>query len=146
LKIRCATTKDIRSIYGLLGELGRPEPKSKQEKKKFEKLIQQYLSDNDKQIIIAEDNSKVVGMASIVFLTRLNQSKKEMWIPELIVSKDYQNKGIGKKLIAACISMAKKEGCFRIRLESGNKRKGTHKFYKRIGFEQYALSFRKHIK
>jgi len=133
-------------IFGLLDQLGRPSPKSKAEKKKFEKLIWQYISDNDKQIILAENNSKVIGIASIVYLTRLNQSKKEMWIPELIVSKDYQNKGIGKKLIAACSNVAKKEGCFRIRLESGNKRKSTHKFYKTIGFEQYALSFRKHIK
>ena len=146
MKIRNGITKDISEITKLLEELGRPQPKNKLERTKFEKLIQQYLSDDDKQILLAEDNSKIVGMASLVFLPRLNQNKPELWIPDLVVSKDYQNKGIGKELVKACVKIAKTKNCFRIRLESGNKRKDTHKFYKKTGFEQYALTFRKPVK
>ena len=146
MKIRNANSKDVSEITKLLGELGRPQPKNKLERAKFQKLIHQYLSDNDKQILLAEDDSKLVGMASLVFLPRLNQSKPELWIPDLVVSKDYRRKGIGKELIKACVKIAKTKNCFRIRLESGNKRKDTHEFYKKIGFEQYALTFRKVVK
>lgn len=145
MKIRNGTTEDICEIAKLLEELGREQPKNKVEKTKFEKLIHQYLSDSDKQILLAEDNSKTVGMVSMIFLPRLNQSKPELWIPDLVVSKDYQNKGIGKELIKACVKIAKTKNCFRIRLESGNKRKDTHEFYKKTGFEQYALTFRKSV-
>ncbi len=145
MKIRNGTTDDISEITRLLEELGRPQPKNKVGRTKFEKLIHQYLSDGDKQILLVEDNGKTVGMASMAFLPRLNQSKPELWIPDLVVSKDYQNKGIGKDLIKACIKIAKTRNCFRIRLESGNQRKGTHKFYKKTGFEQYALTFRKPV-
>ena len=146
MKIRTCTTKDVSEITKLLEELGRPQPKNKVERTKFRKLIHQYLSDSDKQILLAEDNSKTVGMASMVFLPRLNQSKPELWIPDLVVSKDYQNKGIGKKLIKACVKIAKTKNCFRIILESGNERKDTHEFYKKTGFEQSALTFRKPVK
>ena len=146
MKIRNGTTKDVSEITKLLGELGRPQPKNKLERTKFQKLIHQYLSDDDKQILLAEDDSKTVGMASMVFLPRLNQSKPELWIPDLVVSKEYRHKGIGKELIKACVRIAKTKSCSRIRLESGNKRKDTHEFYKKTGFEQYALTFRKPVK
>ena len=68
-----------------------------------------------------------------------------MYIPELIVSKDHQNKGIGKKLIEACIKLANDRKCHRIRLESGNQRKESHIFYKKLGFDQSALSFTKNL-
>jgi len=68
-----------------------------------------------------------------------------MYIPELVVSKDMRNSGIGKKLIQHCMILAKKKDCYRIRLESGNQRKESHKFYKNLGFEQSALSFAMNI-
>lgn len=145
MKIRNGKSKDIPEITKLLEELGRMQHKGRVEKAKFEKIIHQYLSNSDKQILLAEDDSKIVGMVSIVFLPRLNQSGSELWIPDLVVSKDYQNKGIGMQLIKTCAKIAKKKNCFRIRLESGNERKGTHRFYKKSGFEQYALTFRRII-
>ena len=66
-----------------------------------------------------------------------------MYVPELIVMEKYQNQGIGRKLINACVELAKEKKCHRIRLESGNQRKESHQFYKKLGFEQSSLSFRK---
>lgn len=78
-------------------------------------------------------------------LERLNQSLSEFWIPELVVSKKYRNQGIGKLLIQRCESLAKKKKCYRMRLESRNDRIGSHSFYKKIGFQQNALTFEKRI-
>ena len=112
----------------------------------FTKLVKKYLKDSDKEILIAEHNDvEIIGMASIVFLARLNQTYNEMYIPELVVFKNYQNKGIGKKLIESCIKLAKEKKCHRIRLESGNARKESHIFYKNLGFVQDAFSFSKEI-
>ena len=133
----------------LLVELGRPKPKNKLEEAKFRKIIRNHIAHEDKDILVAivvDNNSnykKIVGMASIVLSPRLNQATQELWIPELVVDSDYRNKGIGKKLVEACITKASKNRCFRIRLESGNERKASHAFYAKLGFEQYALSFKK---
>ena len=54
-------------------------------------------------------------------------------------------KGIGKKLINYCISLAKEKKYHRIRLESGHHRKESHKFYNHLGFEQPAIFFAKDI-
>ena len=145
LSIKKSTEKDIPSILNLLYELERPIPLDEDEIKIFKTKIQDYFLDSDKSILVAEQEKLVVGIVSIVYLQRLNRAKLEMYIPELIVTEKLRNSGIGKKLIQRCIVLAKEKNCYRIRLESGNQRKESHKFYKSIGFEQSALSFTKYV-
>jgi len=141
IKIRTATKNDVLAILELLYEMQRPKPKTKSEEAKFTKLVMQYVSGGEKKILVAVTDSKIVGLVSVMFLPRLNRTKQELYIPELVVTKKYRRLGVGKLLIESCIGIAKKKRCFRIRLESGNQRKEAHKFYKGIGFEQSALSY-----
>ena len=144
--VREASDKDIPIILGLLYDLGRPKPQKDSDSDTFRKLITKYLTDSDKQILVVVlDDVKIIGMASMVFLPRLNRTTLEMYIPELVVLEKYHNQGIGKKLINSCIVLAKEKKCHRIRLESGNQRKESHQFYKHLGFEQSALSFTKNL-
>ena len=144
--IRHAKNNDIPIILGLLYELGRPKPEKDSDVEAFRHLVKKQISDSGKLILVAEsDDVTVVGMVSLIFLPRLNQKGLEMYIPELIVTEKYQKNGIGTKLINACISLAKKNQCHKIRLESGNFRKESHQFYKNLGFESNSLSFTKNI-
>jgi len=146
VKIRPAKPNDVPIILGLLYELGRPKPNNDSDVDTFTKIVKKYLKDSDKEILIVEYNDvEIIGMVSIVFLLRLNRKDNEMYIPELVVLENYQNKGIGKKLIESCIKLAKEKKCHRIRLESGNTRNESHIFYKNLGFVQNALSFTKEV-
>ena len=122
LLIRNATEKDIPSILELLYELGRPEPVDNKEVKVFKNKIKDYFSDPTKIILVAETDSEIVGLVSIILLRRLNHAKFEMYIPELVV-KEKNRFSVGKKLITKCIEIGKKKSCYIIRLESGNQRK-----------------------
>jgi GNAT superfamily N-acetyltransferase len=140
--IRRAGMKDTDRIIELVSELGRPEPKNEEEIKHFAKLIQNYISEKDKKmILVAEIDSKVVGLISLVFLPRLNRSKPEAWIPDFIVDQEYRNKGIGRELLKKCIGIARKEKCWRIRLETGLSRKRAQRFYKMMDMKPFALAF-----
>ena len=142
ITIKEASKNDIPLILGLLYELGRPKPQKDSEVDSFRKLAKKYITDSDKQILVAVlDDTRIIGMVSMMFLSRLNRDSFEMYIPELVVIKEHQNQGIGKQLIDSCIAIAKKKNCHRIRLESGNQRKESHNFYNHLGFEQNAQSF-----
>ena len=146
LIIRGATKLDIPILLGLLYELGRPKPEIDSDVDSFRKLVNQYISDSDKEILVAVVNQvELVGLVSLMFLPRLNQKTYELYIPELIVSEKYQKSGIGSKLIDSCVELGKKKQCHRIRLESGNQRIASHEFYKNLGFVQYAQSFTKKL-
>lgn len=142
IKIRAAKKSDTNEILILLYQLGRPNPKTKSEKSIFEKRILQYLKEKDKKIFLATLDSKIVGLVSVIFVPRLNQTKPELYIPELVVLESHRKMGIGKSLIDFCIKVAKKKSCYRIRLESGNKRVTAHKFYQTLGFDQYAKTYK----
>ena len=145
ITIREASSKDIPVVLGLLYELGRPKPHNDYDINPFEKLTKTSIADSNKKILLVEFDREIIAMVSIMLLQRLNQTTLELYIPELIVRNKFQNQGIGKKLINSCISIAKEEKCHRIRLESGNQRKDSHKFYKKLGFEQSGLSFTKNL-
>ena len=99
ITIRESTYDDIPSLLELLYELGRPKPQKDNELETFTKLLKTYMQEDNKKILVAEiENSKIVGMVSIVFLSRLNQNTLEMYVPELIVSQNYRSNGIGKKI------------------------------------------------
>ena len=123
----------------------RPRPLNDDEVKIFKTKISDYFLDSQKNIIVAQQDKKIVGVASIIYLQRLNRVKTEMYIPELIVTEKLRCSSIGKKLMQYYMELAKKKNCYRIRLESGNSRKESHKFYKSIGFEQSAQFFSKYM-
>ena len=146
ITIRESTYDDIPSLLELLDELGRPKPQTDNELEKFTKLLKTYMQEDDKKILVAQiDNSKIIGMISMVFLSRLNQNTSEMYVPELIVSQNYHSQGIGKKLHNFSIKLGKEKKCHRIRLESGNQRIESHKFYKHLGFEDSSIFFTKNL-
>ena len=146
ITIRESTYDDIPSLLELLDELGRPKPQTDNELEKFTKLLKNYIQEDDKKILVAQiDNSKIIGMISMVFLSRLNQNTSEMYVPELIVSQNYHSKGIGKKLLNFSIKLGKEKKCHRIRLESGNQRIESHKFYKHLAFEDSSIFFTKNL-
>ena len=139
VKLRHSKPTDVNSIIELLGKLDRPLPKKRNEIKRFQILINHYikfsLSKGNRGIILATTSSEIIGLISFVLLERLNQPLREFWIPELIVSEEYRNHGIGKLLVQKCERIAKRKKCYRIRLESRNDRINSHSFYKKIGFQ-----------
>ena len=146
ISIRESTYDDIPSLLELLYELGRPKPQKDNELEKFTALLKNYMQEDDKKILVAQIvNSKIIGMISIVFLSRLNQNTSEMYVPELIVSQNYRSNGIGKKLINFSIDIGKEKKCHRMRLESGNQRTESHKFYLHLGFENSSIFFTKNL-
>jgi GNAT superfamily N-acetyltransferase len=149
IKLRLTKATDVKSIIELLAQLDRPLPIDKYETKKFQKLIKSYILSSylkgNRGIILATTDSKIIGLVSYELLERLNQPLREFWIPELVVSEEYRSHGIGKLLIQKCEFIAKRKKCYRIRLESRNDRIDSHNFYKRIGFQQIALTFEKRV-
>jgi len=146
LNIRESIYDDIPLLLELLYELGRPKPQNENEIESFTKLLKNYIDDSNKKILVAEINdSKIIGLISLVFLSRLNQKTLELYVPELIISQQYQNQGIGKKLLNSSIELGKEKKCHRIRLESGNQRTESHKFYEHLGFENSSMFFTKNL-
>ena len=85
---------------------------------------------------IAKENGEIIGSCYICIIPNLTHCGKSIgFIENVITDKEYRRKGIGKNIIKKAIEYAKEQNCYKILLQSGNKRTEAHKFYESIGFD-----------
>ncbi|CAI3257655.1 GNAT family N-acetyltransferase [Enterococcus cecorum] len=98
------------------------------------------LNEDREMVFVAELNARVVGFIHVEKYNVLYLDSM-VNILGLAVLSNYQEQGLGRKLIDAAIQWAKEMGIYTLRLNSGINRKEAHQFYRRIGFgeekEQY---------
>ncbi|MEK7691188.1 MAG: GNAT family N-acetyltransferase [Bdellovibrionota bacterium] len=86
---------------------------------------------------VALDGSTVIGWCDI--FPDWAHATKHRGSVGMGVRSDYRHKGIGKRLLAACLSKAKKNGLTRIELEVRADNSPAIKLYEHLGFKQEAL-------
>lgn len=81
---------------------------------------------------IALLNGHVVGIIST--MTMFWATTDSLFIQAFVVKREYQNKGIGKKLLKHAEDYAKANGITGTGLQSGLQRTAAHAFYERNGY------------
>ena len=92
--------------------------------------------------VIAEKDGNTLGRVYLYFI--YNDLHKEPYglLEDLYVEPDYRKQGLGGDLTKKAIEIAKEKGCYKILGTSRYARKEVHRFYKRLGFEDYGIEFR----
>ena len=157
MQIREAKIEDLKQITIILEQIARmhyenrPDIFRKKSKKQIEKDLIEEINDDEKNVIIATDeSSKVYG----ILICRIKETKahinlknsKTLWIEELGVNEKYRKNGIGKQLMKKAEEMAKKLGCKRIELNCWNFNQNAVNFYKAFGMDSQRIIFEKEIK
>jgi len=75
-----------------------------------EKLASEFLNDPRHHIVVALVNDQVIGFASAVHYVHPDKPA-ELWINEVGVADEHQNKGIGKEIMKELIQLGKSLGC-----------------------------------
>lgn len=79
---------------------------------------------------------------SILIAPNLNHSGKPWAVVEnVVVSKAWQGRGLGRTMMEQALAQAIYEGCYKLALSSNAKRIGAHNFYERLGFVRQGVSF-----
>lgn len=117
LQIRKATIKDAPSIHSLVNKFAKKDemlPRSLNE-----------IYENIRDFFICEDNGEIIGTSAVHILWE-NLAE----IRSIAILKEYQQKGIGKKLIERCLKEAKALGVKRVFALTYNPM-----FFKKFGFK-----------
>lgn len=141
-KISQSDLKRVREFQKYINSLIEEEAmillKKKKGYKEEEKWLKEELKNvkNKKEImLIAEDNNKIVGISAIKL-----REERQNHIGELGISikKEYRGMGLGKKLMAKVLELARKELRPRpkiIRLSVLSENKIAQNLYKKFGFK-----------
>ena len=91
-------------------------------------------------IVVAEINGKIVGSTTLLIEPKfIHQGGIVGHIEDVVVSKEFQGKKIGKKIITHVLELAKNYGCYKTILDCSDDVKA---FYEEIGFKQYSNGLR----
>jgi GNAT superfamily N-acetyltransferase len=141
MKIQKARKSDFSDMYGLMKELW---PREKFNRKVTKDVFLKQWQSN-KEFIVAKSGNRIIGFASLFVKYSLGDKGRIGLIDELVVDREFRNKGIGKKLLAEITAMAKKSSCKDLVLTSAFYRKGAHRFYLKNGFRKTAYEFYKKL-
>lgn len=103
------------------------------------------LTNPNSYILLAEREGKVIGFISFMTRKTIIHSGLCGLIDELVVSKRYRRKGVGKELINAAIEECKKLRCCEVEVSTEFTNVNAREFYKHCGFEETGVIFEKHL-
>ena len=99
------------------------------------KNIWDNIKSQNIKYFIAKDDRRIIASCYICIIPNLTRNGKSVgFIENIITDKDYRKKGIGKNVVENAIKYAKEQSCYKVMLQSGNKRTDAHKFYESLGF------------
>lgn len=101
-------------------------------------LFKQILADENHHIIVAEEDNKIVSSCVCVIIPNLTHNQQPYALIENVVTdKAYRKRGLGSACLEYAKEIAAENNCYKIMLMTGSKKRSTHKFYQRNGYNRF---------
>jgi len=138
VKIREIVESDIEN--GFLESLDSLRKTSDLDREIGKDILRKIIRNPDHIIYVAEFNGKIVGSATLLIEQKfIHDGGKVGHIEDVVVSKEFEGKGIGMLLVTSLLTRAKSNNCYKTILDCKDE---LIPFYERIGFKQEANQMR----
>ena len=138
ITLRPARIEDAPTLATLMTQLDYPTSES-QMRRRLE-----LLARNDTfGAIISERDGAVVGMIGLRVERGFEFDGMQGQIAALVVDAQFRGQGIGRLLVAAGEEWLRQRGAGKAIVTSAHRRKETHRFYEKLGYESTGLRFGK---
>jgi GNAT superfamily N-acetyltransferase len=139
LELRDAKASDAPRLVELIHELGH-EISQKQVRENLAAL--QKLGEAP---LVALLDKSVVGMCGVGSRVVIHRPAPLGRITALVVAKEAQGHGIGRKLVQAAEDWMRRKGCQLVEVTSNDRRADAHAFYRHLGYERSSIRFFKKL-
>ena len=103
-------------------------------------ILKKIIENPDHIIHVAEIDGKIVGSTTLLIEQKfIHEGGKVGHIEDVVVSKEFEGRGIGIKLVTSLLEVAKTENCYKTILDCKDE---LIPFYERIGFKQESNQMR----
>ena len=138
IEIRDIVETDIEN--GFLESLDSLRKASDLDRESGKDILRKIIVNPDHIIHVAEINGKIVGSTTLLIEQKfIHNGGRVGHIEDVVVSKEYEGRGIGLKLVSSLLEKAKVLNCYKTILDCQDK---LIPFYERIGFKQESNQMR----
>ena len=131
--IERANRSDIQALATLAAELGEIDRQA------AERNVSTALEDPSVHLYVSRSEGNAIGFAGFTTRRTIIHAQPCGLLDELIVSREYRGKGIGKALIAHVIAACRERGCCELEVSTLKSNKRAREFYIACGFEEEAV-------
>ncbi|MFW6105231.1 MAG: GNAT family N-acetyltransferase [Chloroflexota bacterium] len=140
--IRGATKADLQAIEKLLEDLTNAMDNTQGIDIGIAiKTCERLLKDASSHILVAAIEGTPVGFINFTVRQTILHGSPSALIDELVVTEEYQGKGVGKQLVLAALEKCKQLGCCEVEVSTEKTNLKARKFYKKYGFEEIGMLF-----
>ena len=138
IKIRDIVESDID--IGFLESLDNLKNASNLDKDTARNILKKIIENPDHIIHVAEVDGKIIGSTTLLIEQKfIHKGGKVGHIEDVVVSKEFEGRGIGIKLVTSLLEVAKAKNCYKTILDCKDE---LIPFYERIGFKQESNQMR----
>ena len=138
VKIRDIVESDIDN--GFLESLDSLRKASDLDKKIGKDILRKIIVNPDHVIHVAEIDGRIVGSTTLLVEQKfIHNGGRVGHIEDVVVSKEYEGRGLGIKLVSSLLEKAKVMNCYKTILDCQDE---LIPFYERIGFKQESNQMR----
>lgn len=138
MKIRNAGLEDFDIVFDYVEKLWSYNSYNKEE---IWAVYKKAIEEDNTFAFLLFDEEEAKGFCHGVYFDTFWLSGKTCYLSSIITNENERGKGYGIALMDHAKSLATKEGCKAIVLDSGMPRTGAHAFYEKYGFEKCAYCF-----
>ena len=134
-EIRLANEHDLPQLVGLLNELFTQDIEFEPDCETQESGLRKIIGNHEVgDILVLVIEGKIIGMVSLLYSISTALGGRVAILEDMIISKDYRSRGLGKELLGEAIGFSKQQNCLRLTLLTDFDNDVAIKFYKSFGF------------
>src|SRR5438046_7679391 len=138
--IEPATEADLDELSEMLGGLVAQEGDFRPDKEKQLRGLRLIFEQPSRgRVFVLRRDGAIVGMINLLFTISTAEGGFVMLLEDLVIHKEYQGHGYGKKLLEHAIDFAKKKNFLRITLLTDRPETVAQEFFRRHGFVEYSM-------
>ena len=138
ITIRELEEKDL--FNGFLESMDSLKLASNLDREKAKEIFEKINSNSNHFIYVAILDGRIVGSTTMIIEPKfIHDGGNVAHIEDVVVSKEYQGKGIGEMLIKSLLDLAKDSDCYKTILDCSDEVKP---FYEKIGFKRTSNGMR----
>lgn len=132
--VREASGDDAAGVAALVSELGYPLD---------EATAVQRIARGTERVLVCEHGGELLGLATVATASLLIYAHPIARLTALVVRASARRQGVGRRLVAESVEVARQLGCEGLELTSGLRpeRDDAHRFYEALGFERTSYRY-----
>ena len=138
--IEPATEADLDELSQMLSELFAQEGDFRPDKEKQLRGLRLIFEQPSRgRVFVLRRNGTIVGMINLLFTISTAEGGFVIVLEDLVIHKEYQGKGYGRKLLQHAIDFAKQKNFLRITLLTDRPENLAQEFFRHHGFVESSM-------